>query len=137
MIWQRALALGIVLIAAFLVGRATAPEGIGEAQLEAAEAALERAEREAETLELAVIARRQAQTSEPSPAATDEPAATETAASGKRVYVVQSGDTMRGIAQTFCGDPDLAEFVASYNDLDDPRLISIGMELKLPDDCDL
>lgn len=130
------LALAIVLCAMFVLGRVTAPESIGQEELQATKTALEQTQRQAQTLELALEARAEAET--PQPATTTlSPAPAETRASGRRVYVVQSGDTMRGIAETFCGDADLAEFVASFNDLADPALISVGMELRLPKDCDL
>lgn len=132
----RALALGIVLCAMFVLGRITAPEGTRQEELRAAEAALALAQRQAGALELALQARAEAETPEPSPT-TLAPDPAETDASGRRVYTVQSGDSMRGIAETFCGDADLAGFVASFNDLADPESISIGMELKLPRDCDL
>lgn len=132
----RALALSIVLCALFVLGRITAPEGIRQEELQAAKAALEQAQRQAEALELALQARAEAES--PQPATTTlSPAPAETRASGRRVYTVQSGDTMRGIAEAFCGDADLAGFVASFNDLPDPASISIGMELTLPKDCDL
>lgn len=132
----RLLVLGIVLCAVYLLGRITAPEGVGKEELWTARAALERAERQIATLELALQTRAEVETAQPT-APTASPAPVETPPSGRRIYVVQSGDTMRGIAQTFCGDPDLARFVAAFNDLTDPALISVGMKLRLPSDCDL
>lgn len=44
--------------------------------------------------------------------------------------------TMRGIAETFCGDASLDDFIAAFNEIEDPSSISVGMELRIPSDCD-
>ena len=127
-------ALAAVLVLAFFLGRLTAPEGIPEQRLADLRAELGETEREVETLRLALETRAKEVT--PSPSPSPEPTELERDRAGRRIYVVQSGDTMRGIAETYCGDVGLADYVAAFNDIEDSRVISVGTELKLPKDCD-
>lgn len=130
--WARVAALVVALSVTFLLGRASAPDLVATERVDGVRAEIEDAEREIEALEEALRTQPQPTASLP---ATPQPEATPTLGSG-RVYVVQSGDTLRGIAQTFCGDADLDDFIASFNEIEDPSSIPVGMELRIPTDCD-
>jgi len=134
-LWGRLAALTGVLLITFFLGRASAPNGIPEEQFDQVRADLSEAEGQIEELEAAL------QT--PEPVATETPVevdegnedtTTDENFTGK-VYVVQSGDTMRGIAERFCGDATLDDVIADFNNIEDPTLISVGTELKIPEDC--
>ena len=47
-------------------------------------------------------------------------------------YVVESGDTLSGIAQRFYDDANLYPLIAEANGIDNPNLIFAGQELSLP-----
>jgi nucleoid-associated protein YgaU len=49
--------------------------------------------------------------------------------------VVERGDTLRGIAQTYCGDPSYDDAIAEYNGIRDPTELSVGSEIVIPPDC--
>ena len=131
-LWGRVLALAVALFLAFLLGRTTAPaEGVPASQLRDREARIEELEDEVAELEAFI--------EEPTPEATSTSTTTATEATAPeeegQTYVVKRGDTLRGIAQTFCGDPDLDDVIAEYNDIPDPADISVGTELIIPPDC--
>ncbi len=50
------------------------------------------------------------------------------------IYTVQSGDTLSKIAKLHLGDPNkyMAIFEANRDQLNDPNMIRVGQELKLP-----
>ena len=134
-LWGRLVALGAVLLLTFLLGRASAPDGVPEERLESVRSDLADAEEE--------LAQLRAALETPAPAATEtpaeDPAAEETPAEDAvfegDIYVVQSGDTMRGIAERFCDDPTLDDVIADFNGISDPTLLRVGQELKIPEDC--
>lgn len=124
-LWGRVAILGGALLLAFLLGRTTAPEGISQEEFDALRRT--RAELEAE------VERLQAQ-----PVVTPTPAATTTAegspepvAEGE-TYEVKSGDTLRGIAERFYGDPTLDDLIAEANDITDPTQLRVGQVLTIP-----
>ncbi len=47
-------------------------------------------------------------------------------------YQVKSGDTLSKIAKRFYGDANHYHQIASANSIDNPDLIKVGQELKLP-----
>jgi LysM repeat protein len=47
-------------------------------------------------------------------------------------YVVQTGDTLSGIAERFLGSADQWKQIAEANDIDNPDMISVGMKLEIP-----
>jgi nucleoid-associated protein YgaU len=65
---------------------------------------------------------------------TDETADRGQQLEGER-YVVERGDTLRGIAQTYCGDASYDDAIAEYNDIADPTELSVGAEIVIPPDC--
>lgn len=136
-LWGRVLALAIGLFLAFLVGRMTAPEGgVPESRLATLRQEVQDLQDENEELQ-SILA-------EPTPADTATPTeeASPTDATGDEgqqlegeTYVVERGDTLRGIAQTFCGDASYDDAIAEYNDIADPAELSVGAEIVIPPDC--
>jgi LysM repeat protein len=53
-------------------------------------------------------------------------------ATTERVYTVQSGDTLSGIAQKKLGNANRYMEIANLNGIDNPNLIYAGQELRLP-----
>jgi hypothetical protein len=130
-LWGRIVALAIALFLAFLLGRTTAPKGIPESRLQDLRDQNEQLQQENDDLQALL-----AEPSEsPSDAATpDDQASSDPNAEGE-TYVVEKGDTLRGIAQTFCGDPQFDDVIAEANDIQDPTNLPVGTELTIPADC--
>lgn len=129
-LWGRVLALAVALFLVFWLGRTTAPaEGVPASRLRERDQRIEQLERENAELEAFL--------EEPTPEATpsETEAVDEEPADEGQVYVVKRGDTLRGIAQTFCGDASFDDAIAEYNDIADPTSISVGAELTIPPDC--
>ena len=131
-LWGRVLALAVALFLAFLLGRTTAPSkgGVPASTLRERDQRIEELEQENAELEAFL--------EEPTPETTPSPDATEAVeepADEGQTYVVRRGDTLRGIAQTFCGDASFDDAIAEYNDIPDPTSISVGAELTIPPDC--
>ena len=134
-LWGRLVALGLLSIIVFLLGRWSAPNGADPEQVERLEADYAAAQDEIDQLK-AALQQPQADTT-PSPAVTvdDQTDTAEDATFDGKTYVVQSGDTMVKIADQFCGDPSKDDLIADFNGIADPTLISVGTELKIPEDC--
>jgi LysM domain len=128
-LWGRIVALAIALLVAFLVGRATAGGGggVSEAEYNSVKRAL-------------TTARAQiADQNEGGPTVTGTPApspspsvSTTQAGTGGRTYIVRSGDTLRGVAIKFYGDPSLVDLIAQANHITDPTLVHQGTKLIIP-----
>lgn len=132
-LWGRLVALGILVIVVFLIGRWSAPNGVSEEDLAAARADVRAAQEKVDELEAALTQ----PTVTPSPsitAGTEDDTAVDATFDGK-TYTVVEGDTMREIADRFCGDPSKDDVIADFNNIADPTLISVGTELKIPEDC--
>ena len=125
-LWGRVIALAVFLALAFWLGRSTAPEPAG-AELAELQQDLEEARAEIDDLERQLAA-------EPAEEATPQPTSESTpVASGEeQTYVVKDGDTLRGIATKFYGDPALASLIMEANGIDDAQQLSIGTELIIP-----
>ena len=132
-LWGRLITLGAVLLIVFLVGRWSAPNGADPEQIERLRADYQRAQDEIDQLKSALSQ----PTPEPSPEVTvgDQNDEAEDAQFDGKTYVVQPGDTMVRIADEFCGDPSKDDLIADFNGIADPTLISVGTELKIPEDC--
>ncbi len=139
-LWGRLIALGILALLAFFLGRWSAPNGISEERLAAARADAREAEARADELEAALqtqATEQPTETPQPTPSVTvgDQTDDADDATFDGEVYTVQSGDTMVRIAQEFCGDPSEGDLIAEFNNIADPTLITPGLELKIPEDC--
>lgn len=138
-LWGRVVVLGIALLLAFLLGRATGggDTGIPEARFENVSQERDRLEAEVADLQAELEAAQEAETdAEPTatPAPEDEGAATdpEGETEGGETYVVKSGDTLASIAADVYGDASLDDFLAEANDITDPESLAVGTELIIP-----
>lgn len=137
-LWGRIVALLAGLLIAFLLGRATAG-GVDEAEVNELRAELRQTREENAELEDQVAAAQEA--AQDDAAATETPDAEETDGAAEteepeaQTYIVERGDTLRGIAQTYCGDPDQDDLIAVTNGIDDATQLSVGQELTLPAEC--
>jgi len=133
-LWGRLIALGVLALIAFFLGRWSAPNGVDEERLASLRRQANQAEARAEELQAALEAQ---PTMTPTPAVTvgDQDDTAEDATFDGRTYTVVAGDTLRDIADRFCGDPTQADVIADFNAIADPTLISPGQELKIPEDC--
>ena len=131
-LWGRIVALLAFLVLAFLLGRATAA-GDGDDRAQRLAAIVERLEDENEQLRAELDAAR-ATTPEPETTPAEE---TPTDEEEETTYVVEQGDTLRGIAQSFYGDATLDDCIAAENDINDPTELRPGQELVIPpeEDC--
>jgi nucleoid-associated protein YgaU len=127
--WGRIIALSLFLLAAFLVGRWSAPADDSAAELSGVRADLAAAESEIESLEEQLDQGTVAV--EPSATPTTEETPTE-ATGEEQTYVVKDGDTLADIAIRFYDDPSFDDLIAEANGIDDPTSIRPGMELVIP-----
>ncbi len=51
---------------------------------------------------------------------------------GDQMYIVKSGDNLSKISRHFYGDANQYTKIAKANNLDNPDLIKVGQELKIP-----
>lgn len=131
-LWGRIISLGILMLAAFFVGRWSAPEGASTIELQRANDRIEELETDVATLEQQLAAEERAAEAETEPTTTPEAESTPAAAGEERTYVVQSGDTLAGIAQKFYGDASLDDLIAEANGIEDPESLRPGDELIIP-----
>ncbi len=129
-LWGRVLALAVALFLAFLLGRGTAPSsGAPASRIEALQDEIDQLQKENDDL--------QGLLAEPSPSPTTIDTTDnedDTAVQGE-TYVVERGDTLRGIAETFCGDASFDDVIAEANGIEDAGQLSVGAELVIPADC--
>lgn len=133
-LWGRVVLLGVGLLLAFFLGRLTTGSGADESALSKVRAELSAAEKENEQLQEELTAAQAAAEplETPDAAATDE---AEEEEAEPQTYTVQPRDTLRGIAQTFCGDPSLDDQIAAENGIADATQLAVGQELVLPAEC--
>ena len=131
-LWGRAVVLGAVLLIAFFIGRASAPNGTPKERVTALQRENNNLQDQVDELKAALSAQ-----PSPSPSVTVGGGGDDTTDTTVNAtpYVVQSGDTLRDIADRFCHDPTKADLLADFNGLDDPSSIRPGDELQIPDDC--
>ncbi len=134
-LWGRVALLGLFLLAAFLLGRYTAPEPDAPDTSRRLRGELSDARAQIADLEQQLIDAQAAQQTEES-AATTSPSPTPTEAT-EQSYVVERGDTIRGIAQRFYGNVALDDCIMLANGIDDPRELEVGATLVIPpeDEC--
>jgi nucleoid-associated protein YgaU len=141
-LWGRIAILGALVIVAFLIGRMTSDEGVPASDLAAAERQAENARAEVAALRERVtsledqLADAQAAEGETTTAPTDdgeEDEGTEPAAEGDvEMHTVAPGETLTTISEDYYDDAGYADYIAEYNGISDPTLISVGMELEIP-----
>lgn len=139
-LWGRVAILGVALLLAFLFGRATKDGGVSPSELTSAERRVQSLQTENEDLRAQLAA--QPEVTDPVDTAPAEEETTTEAPADEaesteivgQTYTVERGDTLRGIAQEFYGDPELSDYLAEVNNITDPTAISVGMKLIIPDD---
>jgi nucleoid-associated protein YgaU len=132
-LWGRVATLGVALLLAFSLGRASAPSGASTEDLSQTERQLASAEAEVERLEAKLRAAREAPANPaPAEAAGSVPEATPAPGQAGRVYVVKDGDTLWTIAKRFYGDASLGSFLAQVNNLPNGDELTIGQRLTIP-----
>ena len=133
-LWGRVVAVFVVLILAFFLGRATAggSDGVPQDRFNA----LEDENRLLEQQLQAARADQGQQTETPPPADNGEEETPPPDNAGSEIYVVKPGDTLRGIAEKFYGDASLDDVIADANGIDDPMQLSAGQELIIPPEPD-
>ena len=124
--------LAVVVALVFALGRIAAPETVPLEQVDALKADIVRAENQIEALRLAHQVRQEAAAEQ---RAAEAQALTAEAQFSGDTYVVQPGESMTAIAQTVCGDGSMASYIATYNGIEDPSLISSAVELQVPPEC--
>jgi len=129
-LWGRIIALGLFLLATFLLGRWSVPRDTAVAELRETRAELEAADREITSLEERLAAQSGTE-AEPTPTPTSEESPAE-AEGEEQTYVVKQGDTLADIAIRFYDDSTLDDLIADANGIDDPTSIRPGQELIIP-----
>jgi LysM repeat protein len=142
-LWGRLIVLAVVLLAAFLLGRATGGSGVTQEDLDAMRAERNDAQAQAEELQQEVAdletqnqalqdSLDEANAETPTTGTTGEEETTDEPAG--ETYVIKEGDTLLELANEFYGDPSLDDYIAEANDILDPSLISTGTEIIIPPD---
>jgi nucleoid-associated protein YgaU len=144
LLWGRVIALAAVLILAFLLGRATAPDDSAE-EVEQLQGQLEEAADRIAELEdeLEFGATPTAPETTPPETPTDEESPDAGGGGGDggggggdevvKEYTVQTGDTYNEIAEQFFNDPSLGSCIAEANE--DETLI-VGETINVPMSCE-
>lgn len=141
-LWGRVAILGALVVVAFLVGRMTSGDGIPASDLAAAERQAQNARAEVAALrervtsledQLADAQAAEGDTDAPPADEGEEEEGTDPAAAGDvETHVVASGETLTTISEDYYDDAGYADYIAEYNGISDPTLISVGMELEIP-----
>ncbi|MDQ4148744.1 MAG: LysM peptidoglycan-binding domain-containing protein [Actinomycetota bacterium] len=148
-LWGRVIALGVVLLLAFFLGRVSAGGGSSEEvdtlrdQLSAARAQIEQLERENQQAQAQAQAQEEESPSPTTGAGTASPRATGTSspsptgAATEQTYRVRAGDTLTRIATRFYGNAQLDDCIARANNIDNASQLRTGLELRIPprDSC--
>jgi nucleoid-associated protein YgaU len=147
-LWGRVAILGAGIILAFLIGRMTAGDGIPASDLARAERQAEDARAEVASLRDRVssleaqLADAQADadadtttgtdTTDDDADTTDEGGDTTAPEGDVETHVVASGETLTTISEEYYGNTAYADYIAEYNGIADPSLVSVGTELQIP-----
>ncbi|MBA2273406.1 MAG: LysM peptidoglycan-binding domain-containing protein [Actinobacteria bacterium] len=159
-LWGRVAALAATIIIAYLIGRATGPQGVPVEELGQAQTELAAAQERITQLETRLEETTAPENARPVPQGADEtgepqaqppdgnegedaPAAgREAPAEGAqapqdqpgsaRTYVVQDGDSLNSIAGDFYGDASLVGLIARANNITAQGQIRAGQKLELP-----
>jgi nucleoid-associated protein YgaU len=144
LLWGRVIALAAVLILAFLLGRATAPDDSAE-EVDDLQAQLEEAADRIEELET-IVAQGATPTETETPpddGETESPPPDDGGGDGGgggggdeevKEYTVKTGDSYNSIAEDFFGDPSLGSCISEANPGDDTLLV--GDTINIPMACE-
>ena len=139
-LWGRVAILGLALLIAFFIGRATGGgDGVSQARFDAVAAERDDLADEVDALRDDLDAATQAtpppaSASPATGAAEEETEATdpENETEGGETYVIKSGDTLAEIALFYYGDASLDDLIAEANDIADPEALVVGTEITIP-----
>jgi hypothetical protein len=144
-LWGRVAVLGAVVLLAFLFGRMTSGGGgVPEERLTAAQGDLRDAQATITTLEgdVAKLEKELAAAQSTDPTVNEDPGGDEGGGGGGdtneqpagKNYEVKSGDTLNTIAEKEYGDASVATYIADFNDILPPYVISPGDVIFLPEE---
>lgn len=127
-LWGRIIAIGVVLLLAFFLGRATGgSDGVPQSRFE------ELQEQNQQLQQDLQAARAEDPVDTQSPAPTDETESPPPEDNSESVvYTVKPGDTLRGIAEKYYDDASLDDVIADANGIEDATQLVIGQELIIP-----
>lgn len=128
-LWGRIVAIAAVVLVAFLIGRATA--GGGGVSQQSYDELKKKNESLQQELAAALAASPSAAPAPETPAP-DDTSTSSAPPTGTKSYTVQSGDTLRGIAEHFYHDASLDDLIAQANGITDPASIRVGQVLTIP-----
>lgn len=129
-LWGRVVAILVVLLGAFFIGRATGgSDGVPQERVDELRAENDQLQ---DQLEAALAEQEDQQNNNASPPPDDATESPPPDPSESEIYVVKPGDTLRGIAEEKYGDASLDDIIADANGIDDPTQISVGQELIIP-----
>jgi hypothetical protein len=128
-LWGRITILGLLLILAFMLGRASAPSGISQSAYDRVVRQNRGLTAQVDALETAAGQPVVEESPSPSPKAS---ASSSPASKPARSYIVKKGDTLRGIAHKFYGDSSLDDYIAQANGITDPKQLRSGDTLVIP-----
>lgn len=144
-LWGRVALLAGILLLAFFLGRLTSGGGVPASDLATANDRIEALEGQNDSLrtELAAkpslfdgtdegVSEEGVKVPEPEPAPADQTTTDAAPELSGDTYVVQSGDTLAGIAQKFYKDASLGVFLAEANQLSNPGELSLGQRILIP-----
>jgi LysM repeat protein len=150
-LWGRFAFWGFMLLFFFILGRISAPSAVSEADYNALRAQMSDLAEENTVLrnQLEAQAAGGTDTADETEAADGEAAEdgdneanatgdgegaeqTSNAPEGSRTYVVQSGDTLNGIAQQMYGDTNKSSLIVQANGLNRDYPLQVGQELVIP-----
>lgn len=143
-LWGRVVGLGVVVVLAFLIGRASSGGGVPAGDFTRVQEKATDLEAENEDLRTQVaLLETEGSDGAALPAegstGTDGEAEGEGAGEGQDqaveglTYVVKKGDNLSRIAKKFYDDGSLGRFLARANNISNPANLSVGQKLVIPD----
>lgn len=136
-LWGRVAFFLVGAVIMFLLGYCAAPSGVPQSEVSDKDEQIQRLAEENESLRQEVAALT-ADAPPPQPDATsdatEEPTgeASPGANGGGQVYVVESGDTLIGIAEDVYDDRSKWRLIAEANGIDDNNRLRVGQRLRIP-----
>jgi LysM domain len=140
-LWGRVAVLGAVMLLAFLIGRLTSGGGgVDQDDLNQVRAERDDARQEVTQLQADLEAAQEQAQDQPTPTPSPSPqagaGADNQAGAESELYVVQSGDSLRSIAEDFYGDFGLWTLIAEENNMTSESVLQVGDEIVIPPEPD-
>lgn len=121
-LWSRLGVFGGALLIVFLLGRASAPTGVSQSEMDVLKQELVAANAQIDRLQQAPLEPEQ-------PIPSPSPSVISTKA---QEYVIAPGDTLGSIAAKFYGDATLAYLIARENGITDASRLKVGTKIVIP-----